>query len=389
MRQLIMREDLYNLVWTKPITKIAKDYDVSDSAIIKICKKMEVPRPGMGYWAKVEHGKKVKVKPLGKLTKKGVDRHYLWKQGYLEGQLDEKGNSNPLIEMESKPENLIIVLESLEDAHKLTTMNIKRFKNAKADERGILHPRSAQHLDLQITRGTEDRALRIMDALLKAFDKRGWQFEVSAEAKHRMVVVVQDEDIPLSLQETVRAVEHVETDKEKRARATGRWFYPPRYDYVQTGRLKLSMETFYRYSGRSSWGDGKIQRVESCLNKFCAGLAQYSEATKQKIVKDEKARIMRELKYSGQRRQQEKMEYEMSMRKQLVEQTKSWQTAKGIRAFVDASSAQVREDVSILESHHKWVEWALGYADSIDPLLGGTPSVEEVPLQHRSYSRGW
>ena len=68
MDKLIKREELYKLVWSKPITKIAEGYKVSDSAIIKICKKMEIPRPGLGYWTKVECGKKVYVTPLPKLS---------------------------------------------------------------------------------------------------------------------------------------------------------------------------------------------------------------------------------------------------------------------------------------------------------------------------------
>jgi len=53
----IEREKLYELVWSKPMTDVAKDYDVSDKAIAKICGKLNVPVPGVGYWRKIEVGK--------------------------------------------------------------------------------------------------------------------------------------------------------------------------------------------------------------------------------------------------------------------------------------------------------------------------------------------
>ncbi|MCP5128947.1 MAG: hypothetical protein H6985_05100 [Pseudomonadales bacterium] len=299
MADLIKREELYKLVWSKPITKIAIDYKVSDSAIIKICKKMEIPRPGLGYWTKVECGKQVKVTPLPKLTKKGVEHYYLWRQGYSEGRSDQSGSLHPLIKQEATPGLSITVAKSLDDPHPTTAINIKRFNNAKPDNRGILRPNAHKHFDLQITRGTQERALLIMDALLKAFEARGWVFEIRSEPKLSMSVRLLDEDIRFSLEESVGAVEHVLTDKEKRARARGDWVYPPRYDYVPSGRLKLKIHTFYSYHGRASWGDAKIQRVENSLNRFCSGLVQHAEASKAKRIQDEKDRIKQALVISN------------------------------------------------------------------------------------------
>jgi hypothetical protein len=46
------REDLYERVWTVPMTKLAKQYDVSDVALAKTCTKRLIPLPGRGYWAR-------------------------------------------------------------------------------------------------------------------------------------------------------------------------------------------------------------------------------------------------------------------------------------------------------------------------------------------------
>ena len=58
------RETLYKEVWEKPVTEVAKRYKVSDVAIHKVCKALDIPTPPAGYWAKLRAGKPVSVIPL-------------------------------------------------------------------------------------------------------------------------------------------------------------------------------------------------------------------------------------------------------------------------------------------------------------------------------------
>ena len=58
------RETLYQEVWTMPVTEVAKRYKVSDAAIHKVCKSLDIPTPPQGYWAKLRAGKPVKKLPL-------------------------------------------------------------------------------------------------------------------------------------------------------------------------------------------------------------------------------------------------------------------------------------------------------------------------------------
>ena len=60
----LSREELYSLVWQKPIIQLAEEFGLSDQGLAKICRKFEIPRPPRGYWAKLEAGKKVEQAPL-------------------------------------------------------------------------------------------------------------------------------------------------------------------------------------------------------------------------------------------------------------------------------------------------------------------------------------
>ncbi len=60
----LTREQLYELVWSKPIRHLVKDYGVSDRAMAKLCARKQVPVPPRGYWAKKSSGYKVIRAPL-------------------------------------------------------------------------------------------------------------------------------------------------------------------------------------------------------------------------------------------------------------------------------------------------------------------------------------
>ena len=59
MSHKFTRLELYQLVWSEPLRKLAKPFGISDVAIAKRCRKSNIPLPGLGYWAKKEAGKQV------------------------------------------------------------------------------------------------------------------------------------------------------------------------------------------------------------------------------------------------------------------------------------------------------------------------------------------
>ena len=58
------RDQLYVEVWEQPASKVAVKYGVSGVMIGKICRKLKIPLPGRGYWAKKEFGKPVERMPF-------------------------------------------------------------------------------------------------------------------------------------------------------------------------------------------------------------------------------------------------------------------------------------------------------------------------------------
>lgn len=60
----LSRSALYTLVWSKPMTEIAKLYGVRNDHVARACDQHDIPRPPTGYWQKLTHGKAVERAPL-------------------------------------------------------------------------------------------------------------------------------------------------------------------------------------------------------------------------------------------------------------------------------------------------------------------------------------
>jgi len=58
------RSDLYQKVWSIPMTKLAAELGISDVGLAKACLRHAVPVPRRGYWAKVRAGQHPKQTPL-------------------------------------------------------------------------------------------------------------------------------------------------------------------------------------------------------------------------------------------------------------------------------------------------------------------------------------
>jgi hypothetical protein len=62
------RHKLFDEVWSSPISKLAKEYKLSDVGLRKICVTLDIPLPPRGYWQKLAAGKTIPKPPLRETT---------------------------------------------------------------------------------------------------------------------------------------------------------------------------------------------------------------------------------------------------------------------------------------------------------------------------------
>ncbi len=58
------RQELYDLIWSTSALKLEAHFGISSVAIAKHCKRLNVPRPGRGYWARIQAGQTPRKAPL-------------------------------------------------------------------------------------------------------------------------------------------------------------------------------------------------------------------------------------------------------------------------------------------------------------------------------------
>jgi hypothetical protein len=80
----ITRKELYDIVWSSPITKLTLQYALSIEGLKKVCKQFEIPIPDASYWSKLKFNKKIKKEKLNPIFG-GVDKIVL--------TIREEGNS--------------------------------------------------------------------------------------------------------------------------------------------------------------------------------------------------------------------------------------------------------------------------------------------------------
>lgn len=62
--RFLTRAKLHEMVWSEPMSHIAKRFGISDVTLRRICERHEIARPSPGYWSKLAYGKPVVKIPL-------------------------------------------------------------------------------------------------------------------------------------------------------------------------------------------------------------------------------------------------------------------------------------------------------------------------------------
>lgn len=364
------RETLYELIWSRPMIEVAKQYGLSDVGLAKICRRLNIPVPGRGYWAKKEAGHAPPRPPLPALGKNEQSEVVVTRHEPPAPEPTQLSESERLIAFEKVPENRITVDSTQPIQHPLVARTEKSLRAATRDEPGLVRPRAKGCLDVRVAPASVDRAARILDALAQALEARSVPLVVGADDPgSRVTMLGVSHEIALE-ESTDRKVREL-TPAQKKAQQKDPWLYrTPQYDYTPTGRLTLRIKG-YGSGERRSWSDGKQQRLEDCLNAFVIGLIRV--AVRQRAQELEWERQRREWEAEERRRREAERQRRLEeARAQVLEmQLSAWHKSQQVRAYVEAVRRTAIERHGAIEpgSHlEQWLTWTGEYADRLDPL---------------------
>jgi hypothetical protein len=61
------RAALFARVWSEPVEKLAKEWGLTGRGLAKACSRLKIPVPPRGFWAKLQHGQRMRRPHLPKL----------------------------------------------------------------------------------------------------------------------------------------------------------------------------------------------------------------------------------------------------------------------------------------------------------------------------------
>jgi hypothetical protein len=397
------REQLYEKVWSKPMSSLAKEWGISDVGLAKICRRYNIPRPGLGHWARKQHGYNPIQPPLPQMEGEAIiEIHSVRKQDRLLGpkQAQEVAERTA---PEKEMENQIVVPKVMINPHPLVAKTEKSLQASKPDDRGIIRASGPGTLSTVLGPNSIGRAMHILDTLIKALEKRGMRVKVEdAEiqgsqyysngrsfAQGKTLVSVLGEWVEIGLEEHAHRKDHELTQKEKEEqRMYGRVSYSPKYDFIPNGRLILRIKNVYSGHVRHTWSDTAGKRLENVLNSFIVGLtnaavhirASRLERERENREREERRRIAEE---EERRRRQEEQRFKI-----LEEQVANWQKSQNIRQYVEAVRKMAIWKYGAVEPGSNldtWIKWATRQANRLDPLIMSFPFIQDVGDE---YNRG-
>ena len=162
-------EELYERVWTTPAYRLGPELGLSGRGLAKVCARERVPVPGRGYWVKVQCGQAPKRPPLPPRGETQL--------GTISFHSVAKPVNQVKSEARAKPDP-IPVPQHLGAPHTLIRQTKAALAAAKKGEDGIIRCRDQPCLNVEVGRDSLSRALRILDALVKALERKDYTVEV-------------------------------------------------------------------------------------------------------------------------------------------------------------------------------------------------------------------
>lgn len=389
MKVTFERQTLYQDVWKTPLTQLSKKFGLSDNGLRKICKAMNIPLPVAGHWAKVAAGHRITPPPLPpeaertKFVSHPPKAESTWRIAEDDDWLAER------IAFEELPENRIVVdmaprrwHGAVAPMHDELQEAVKKLPKQRRDaERAEKYPNAVRGPDfdgwgwkqftyagqvliathhsapMRVTPLTYERALGIFNAICIAAEGR--QFSVTLDEKAgRIVLQGHGGVVEMRITERLDDAWRKELRWDKKVENV-------KYK-VPTGVLRLYVGVSYNEREiRDTSEEPLEQRLNDVFVRIYGRVIHARERTREREAFER--RYQEEQRRAAEAEERRlaavaRREAELKKRAQLIEEARSWQTAKLIReylAHLETGEATGRSE--------DWVMWARKVADEVDP----------------------
>ena len=301
MRHVLTRQQLYDMIWERAVSKVAPELGISDVALRKQCVKHAIPLPDATYWGRLHAGRPVKRKALGVVPKGVSDRIVI--------DARAKPPTPAPIAVARQPVEAVAVPEKL---HPLVAKTLAAARKAQPDRNGAITGLGGEAFRIRAHPDTLDRVGAFLNALVHNALARGHRFEAGREG---LEMVVDDEAIGFAIYQTIRRSLHVATEEETRRRERwdarhrsdwDNWDKRPSisyYDFTPTGEMAIEIAGWSRYeNAQRRFADTRARKIDSRIDEILVSFAAFAAGRK---VEREEARERARLEEIARQRRAE------------------------------------------------------------------------------------
>lgn len=348
---ILTRQELYDLVWENPLSKLAKKYNLSDNGLRKVCKKLDIPLPKNGYWQKIQYNKKVSKEklPVNNTVETSITLKF---RDNSETIINGEGNElNHLTkELQTVLKDTIVFPEKLTRPHQLIIDAKNDLKTKEPSYQhniiGLLNT-SSGILNITVAPPSVKRALLFMDVFIKALQKRGHKITVKEGTK----IVIDNIEMGIGLRERL-----------KRKIIKGTY-----YDSTKLYPSNVLSLSLYVYPAKD-WTDTNTSKLEDKIPNIIAKLELQAIEEKRKAIERE----LWHIEYERQRKIEEdfkaRKEQEKIKTKKLFSDAEKFDKATIYRNYIAATEQKAIRENNLTEELKDWIKWANEKADWFDPF---------------------
>jgi hypothetical protein len=371
MAHELSRQALYDLVWSKAKTEVAKGFGVSDVAVGKACKKANIPVPRRGYWAMREAQQRrlrtpLPARGLGQSDTVTIGQQRGWWPQEPIGELPPPPEfSEPMEAVIRRAQQMagkVTVPRNLDRPHLLVTKLLEQ-----DEQRRQKVAESKYYWDKpRFEAPAAVRRLRLINAVFLALARAGCRPDYGGQDAEELFAHVGDQLVQFVIVPV------------KKGKHYDRMFGDEAFSARLPLRLSIETRVDPPPGLGKEWQDTDKQRLESVIQEAVISIVAFGEVhyranaishhewlVERKHDQEEAIRKARELAERQKREAQLKKEQER--RQRLFVQARNWKQAADIREFV----AAVREHNDVQahsEALEAWASWALSEAKALDPL---------------------
>jgi hypothetical protein len=349
----LTREELYEKVWSIPTTKIAAELGISDVALKKRCDKLNVPKPPLGYWAKVAAGQTPPKMPLP-AEPKPVKYESL--DAPVASKLSLPDDNQELHPVAS--ELRVTLLAATPDSN----------KRAKAEDRTI--PR------VIVSKPLIDRTAKALHVILTTIEARGIPFHKSRSKYEGAYFEKGYDRLNLTLEELLVAREP--TTQEK-CRPSWEWqqFGEP------SGKLTFTVNPAQSTArSEKKWTENDKLPLEEVLSKTVQAICKYyADLERERIAAFERNRKAAE-EYEIRQQAEQKRQHLAALEavahtrsEDLLKAAEWWRLHRATVEFINECERRWRGNAAseLTNEQQAWLAWARENAEAMSPFNNTYP----------------